>query len=197
MTPSLPWCTRRPERFLRRAALLVVLSLGLAGPAITAAQPHGAGSASADARIQALEPFTGHWKGAFVVYAADGIQIDSLVTEHRYRWEGDVQIGRHIDRYPATGRVDTSYARNYVDDGQLICEVVKEDGTKTVHIGRVQKGAIVWHRQTEEGIVESYRERVVETPAGREYRIDGFGAYPDGQGGLTHVLFTGRYREVR
>ena len=169
---------------LRLAALLVLLL------------PLTAGAPSPDQLREALEPFTGRWTGSFVVYAADGEQIDSLVAEHTYRWEGDVQVGTHIDRYPATGRVDTSRVRNYVEDGRLVCEVTKADGTTTVHVGRVQDGAIIWHRRTEAGLVESYRERVVSTPTGREYRIDGFGAYPDGTGTLSHVLFTGRYREV-
>jgi len=175
--------------------LIALLGSGAAWGQSDPASTNDAGASPAELRA-ALEPFTGRWKGAFVVYAADGRQIDSLVTEHRYRWEGDVQVGIHVDRYPKSGRVDTSRARNYVENGRLVCEVVKEDGTRTVHTGRVQDGAIIWHRRTEEGVVESYRERVVETPDGREYRIDGFGAYPDGQGGLSHVLFTGRYREV-
>jgi len=179
-------------------ALLIVL-LPPTGPALGQSEPASTPDpdVSPAALRGALEPFTGHWEGSFVVYAADGRQIDSLVTEHRYRWEGDVQVGIHIDRYPESGRVDTSRVRNYVEDGRLVCEVVKEDGTRTVHTGRVQDGAIVWHRRTEEGLIESYRERVVETPEGQEYRIDGFGAYPDGQGGLSHVLFTGRYDGVR
>jgi hypothetical protein len=51
----------------------------------------------------ALESLTGEWKGPFVTYTPEGKQVDSLTATHRYRWEGDVQVGRQVDRYPTDG----------------------------------------------------------------------------------------------
>jgi hypothetical protein len=155
----------------------------------------GAPPAGAQPTRAALEPFTGHWKGAFVAYNYAGEPVDSLTAEHRYRWEGDVQVGTQIDRYP-DGRVVRATARNYVEDDTLFCEVTHEDGSTTVYRGRTVGEAIVWHRRTEAGLVESFRERVVETPDGPEYRIDGFGVYPSGDGGASYLQFVGRYRAV-
>ncbi len=170
---------------LRTVALALVLTVGAGAP-----------SAGAQSLRQALEPFEGAWRGSFVVTTPDGERVDSLVAMHRYRWDGPVQKGMLVDRYPASGRVDTSRARNYVADGRLVCEVTHPDGSTTVHRGRVRGNAIVWHRRTAEGVVESYRERVVDTPDGPEYRIDGFGVYPDGQGAQSYVLFYGRYERI-
>lgn len=170
---------------LRTVALTLAIIVGVGAPSV-----------EAQSLRQALEPFEGAWRGSFVVTTPDGEMVDSLVATHRYRWDGTVQTGTLVDRYPASGRVDTSHARNYVADGRLVCEVTHPDGSTTVHYGRVRGNAIVWHRRTEEGVVESYRERVVDTPGGPEYRIDGFGVYPDGQGARSYVLFYGRYERI-
>jgi hypothetical protein len=152
--------------------------------------------ASAQSPRAALEPLTGEWKGPFVSYTPEGEQVDSLTATHRYQWKGDVQVGTQVDRYP-DGRVVRKTARNYVnDDGVLICEVDQPDGTTVTYRGRVSDGAIVWHRRTEAGLVESFRERVVDTPSGAEYRIDGFGVYPNEGGSTSYLQFVGRYRAV-
>jgi len=168
----------------RTAALgIAVLLLALACGSAAHAQPTRA----------ALEPFTGHWKGPFVAYTYAGKQVDSLTAEHRYRWTGEVQVGTQIDRYP-DGRVVKHTARNYVRNDTLFCEVTHADGSTTVYRGRVVGEAVVWHRRTEAGLVESFRERVVETPTGPEYRIDGFGVYPNADGSASYLQFVGRYR---
>jgi hypothetical protein len=165
----------------------------LVGLLLLAASPP---SASAQSPRAALEPLTGHWTGPFVAYTPEGKQVDSLTATHRYRWDGDVQVGTQIDRYP-DGRVVRKTARNYVnDDGVLICEVDQPDGTTVTYRGRVSDGALVWHRRTEAGLVETFRERVVNTPSGPEYRIDGFGVYPDEDGSRTYLQFVGRYQAV-
>lgn len=174
----------RARRSVHRSLVaLAVAGVLLAAP--SAAQPTRA----------ALAPFTGHWKGPFVAYTYDGERVDSLTAEHRYRWEGDVQVGRQVDRYP-DGRVVRHTARNYVRNGTLICEVTRADGDTTVYRGRVVGDAVVWHRRTERGVIESFRERVVETPEGREYRIDGFGVYPNDDGPASYLQFRGRYQAV-
>lgn len=143
----------------------------------------------------ALKPFTGHWTGPFVVYTYAGERVDSLTAEHRYRWDGNVQVGTQVDRYP-DGRVVRHTARNFVRNDTLFCEVTRADGSTVVYRGRVVGEAIVWHRRTEAGVVESFRERVVQTPNGPEYRIDGFGVYPNEDGSASHLQFVGRYRPV-
>jgi len=152
--------------------------------------------AQAQSSRAALKPLTGHWKGPFVVYTHDGKQVDSLSAEHRYRWEDEVQVGTQVDRYP-DGRVVRKTARNYVtDDGVLVCEVDPPDGETITYRGQVSGDVITWHRKTDAGIVESFRERVVDTPTGPEYRINGFGVYPNADGSQSHLHFVGRYRAV-
>jgi len=165
--------------------LIVSLLLMLVGLAPVHAQPTKA----------ALEPFTGHWKGPFVAYTYSGEPVDSLTAEHRYQWEGDVQVGTQVDRYP-DGHVERAKARNYIRNDTLFCEVTHADGSTTAYRGRTVGEAVVWHRRTEEGLVESFRERVVETPEGPEYRIDGFGVYPNDDGSTSHLQFVGRYQPV-
>jgi hypothetical protein len=155
----------------------------------------GGAAAQEQSLRDALRPFTGHWRGAFVAYTYAGEQVDSLTAEHRYRWEGDVQVGTQVDRYP-DGRVVRHTARNFVRNDTLFCEVTHADGTTTVYRGRVVGEAIVWHRRTDAGLVESFRERVVDTPDGPVYRIDGFGVYPNEGGPASLLQFVGRYRPV-
>ena len=173
---------------LRRGWPCVLLAFML----LTAGPP----PASAQSPRPALEPLTGEWKGPFVSYTPEGEQVDSLTATHRYQWKGDVQVGTQVDRYP-DGRVVRKTARNYVNDnGTLICEVEQPDGTIRTYRGRVSDGAIVWHRQTDAGLIETFRERVVDTPSGPEYRIDGFGVYPNEGGSTSYLQFVGRYRAV-
>ncbi len=170
----------------RYAPILVLVGLLLGGM--------GGTPVSAQPTRAALAPFTGHWKGPFVAYTHAGERVDSLVAEHRYRWDGDVQVGTQIDRYP-DGRVERADARNYVRNDTLFCEVT-HGGETTVYRGRQVGEAVVWYRRTEAGLVESFRERVVETPEGPEYRIDGFGVYPNDDGSASTLQFVGRYRPV-
>lgn len=168
----------------RVAVLLIGLLMG------------GTGALFAQTPQSALESFTGQWKGPFVVYRYNGEQVDSLVAEHRYRWEGEVQVGTQINRYP-DGRVVRKSARNYEnEEGVLICEVEQSDTTTVTYRGRVSDEAIVWHRRTQAGVIESFRERVVETASGPEYRINGFGVYPNDDGSASHLQFVGRYQRV-
>ena len=168
------------------AGVLLLLLLLTAGSRPVAAQSPRA----------VLDELTGRWQGPFVAYTHDGEQVDSLVAEHRYRWEGDVQVGTQVDRYP-DGRVVRKAARNYVTDGgELVCEVDQPDGATITYRGQVSDGAIVWHRETDAGVVESFREHVVETSTGPEYRINGFGVYPNEDGPPSYLHFVGRYRAV-
>lgn len=180
------------SRNLARAALGIHRILWIGGLLLFVV---GAASTRAQPTRAALEPFNGHWRGPFVAYSYAGERVDSLVAEHRYRWEGDVQVGTQVDRYP-DGRVVRATARNYVENDTLYCEVTHADGSTTVYRGRVVGEAIVWHRRTAAGLVESFRERVVQTPEGPEYRIDGFGVYPNEDGSASHLQFVGRYRPV-
>jgi len=165
----------------------------LVGLLLFVSSPH---SVSAQSPRAALDPLTGHWEGPFVAYTPEGEQVDSLTATHRYRWAGDVQVGTQVDRYP-NGRVVQKTARNYVnDDGVLVCEVDQPDGTTITYRGRVSNGALAWHRRTEAGLIETFRERVVETSSGLEYRIDGFGVYPSEDGSRSYLQFVGRYRAV-
>lgn len=163
--------------------LLVLLLLNLLWPQQQAAH-------------QILDPFTAHWRGEFKVYNFDGKLIDQLQVEQRYSWKGNEQIGVFIERYK-DGKVVRARARNYEKDGQLVCEVEKDSGERTVHLGRFEDGALFWYRQTLDGkITESFKERVVKTAAGREYQIDGLGIYKN-VGSTSVLIFEGRYREMK
>lgn len=145
---------------------------------------------------QILEPFNANWRGEFKVYNFDGRLIDQLEVEQRYSWKGEEQHGEFVERY-RNGKVVRARARNYEKDGQLVCEVEKDGGERTMHLGRYEDGALFWYRQTPDGkITESFKERVVITPAGREYQIDGLGIYKN-EGSTSVLLFEGRYREVK
>jgi antitoxin component YwqK of YwqJK toxin-antitoxin module len=145
---------------------------------------------------QILDPFNANWRGEFKVYNFDGKLIDQLEVEQRYSWKGDEQHGEFVERY-RNGKVARARARNYAKDGQLFCEVEKDTGERTVHLGRFEDGVLFWYRQTPDGkITESFKERVVKTPAGREYQIDGLGIYKN-DGSASVLLFEGRYREVK
>ncbi|MGH7452311.1 MAG: hypothetical protein ACRENG_13270 [bacterium] len=144
---------------------------------------------------QILDPFNANWRGEFKVYNFDGKLINQLEVEQRYSWKGDEQHGVFTERQ-RNGKVVRARARNYEKDGQLVCEVEKDNGERTVHFGRFEDGALFWHRQTPDGkITESFKERVVKTLAGREYQIDGLGIYKN-ESGASVLLFEGRYREV-
>ena len=183
------------KRKVGTAGIGVHRGASLAGLAVLLFGLIGGAPAHGQSLRNALKPFTGHWTGPFVAYTSAGERVDSLTAEHRYRWEGDVQVGTQVDRYP-DGRVLRHTARNVVRNDTLFCEVTHADGTTTVYRGRVVGEAIVWHRRTDAGLVESFRERVVQTPDGRAYRIDGFGVYPNDDGSVSHLLFVGRYRPV-
>ncbi|MCI0699089.1 hypothetical protein L0337_44690 [candidate division KSB1 bacterium] len=145
---------------------------------------------------QILDPFNANWRGEFKVYNFDGKLIDQLEVEQRYSWKGDEQIGVFIERYK-DGKVVRARARNYEKDGQLVCEVEKDSGERTLHLGRFEDGALFWYRQTPDGkITESFKERVVRTGAGRVYQIDGLGVYKS-ENTTSILLFEGRYREMK
>ena len=174
-----------------RLVLSLLILLGLSAPP-RGTEPEGV----ADAELRAaLDAFTGTWSGTFKVYRYDGRLLDQLETTHQYEWVDSVQHGVFVDRYP-DGRTVRAEARNYVRDGVLYCEVEKENGVHTLHRGRLEGGVVFWYRQVEDGAVtESFRERVVETSAGRVYRIDGFGVYREGEA-TSYLLYEGRYAEV-
>ena len=139
-----------------------------------------------------LDPFTGHWRGTFRVYTYDGRLVEQLEVEQCYRWDSDVQIGEFIDTYP-DGRVVRAEARNYEKNGQLLCEVVKDNGERSLHQGRYTDGRLFWFSKPDDGTkVESFKEAVIDTEDGLVYTIDGFGIYGD-----THLLFEGRYHKVK
>jgi hypothetical protein len=145
---------------------------------------------------QILDPFNANWRGEFKVYNFDGKLIDQLEVEQRYSWKGDEQHGVFTERQ-RNGKVVRARARNYEKNGQLVCEVEKDSGERTVHWGRFEDGALFWYRQASDGkITESFKERVVKTATGREYQIDGLGIYKSA-GSTSILLFEGRYREMQ
>lgn len=145
---------------------------------------------------QILDPFNANWHGEFKVYNFDGKLIDQLEVEQRYSWKGEAQIGVFLERYK-DGKVVRAHARNYEKDGRLVCEVEKDNGERTVHLGRFEGGALFWYRQTPDGkIIESFKERVVKTSTEREYQIDGLGIYKN-EGSISVLLFEGRYQEIK
>lgn len=146
-----------------------------------------------------LDPFTGHWKGTFTTYSLDGSVSSSLQVEQRYWWDGDKQRGRFFELAP-NGGITTAEAQNFVDAGLLVCDVQKSTGQNTRHYGHFDSGTLTWSRKQEADepggyVRESFRERVIATPAGPVYEITGIGVYgvPPEQ---NVFVFEGRYARV-
>lgn len=150
--------------------------------------------AQSRAAQEAFAPFTGKWQGVFKVFSYEGRLLDHITVEQHYWWESGEQHAAFIER-GRDGRVVHAHARNYEKDGKLYCEVKKDNGQQSLHHGHFEEGTLFWYRRTGEGnILESFKERVVQTPSGREYQIDGFGVYGSG-GHTSYLLFEGRYFE--
>lgn len=139
-----------------------------------------------------FSPFNGHWRGVFKVFSIDGRLQDEIQVEQHYWWKSNEQNAEFIER-KKDGTVTHSKARNYFHDGKLWCEVVNDARGRTVHEGHYENRLLFWHRRLpDQNLTESFKERVVNTPAGREYQIDGVGIY-----GTTVLIFEGRYQEVK
>ncbi len=150
--------------------------------------------AQAQTSREIFAPFTAHWKGVFKVYAYDGRLLDQIDVEQRYWWEGSVQRATFIEK-ARDGNVVRAQAKNYEENGKLFCAVEKDNGEKSLHRGHYEDGALFWFR-SESGKIESFKERVVQGRAGKEYHIDGFGVYGRGKE-ASYLLFEGRYFEVK
>lgn len=132
----------------------------------------------------------------FKVYSLDGRLQDEVQVEQRYWWKENEQQAVFIER-KKDGTITRPQARNYVQEGQLLCEVINDQRGRTVHYGHYKDGLLFWHRRLDDpAIIESFKERVVKTSSGREYQIDGCGIY--GSGPQANVLiFEARYQEVK
>lgn len=146
--------------------------------------------AHAQTAREIFAPFTGQWKGVFKVYTHEGKLINQIAVEQRYWWEGEVQHAAFVEK-SQDGKIVRAQARNYEANGKLYCAVEKDNGEKSLHLGRFEDGALFWFRK-EEGTLESFKERVLQGRNGKEYHIDGFGVYGSGEG-ASHLLFEGRY----
>ncbi len=153
-----------------------------------------ASSAHAQTSRDFFASFTGKWKGAFKVYTHDGRLINQIEVEQRYWWEGNVQRATFVEK-ARDGKIVRAHARNYEEHNKLYCAVEKDNGEKSLHLGHYEDGALFWYRR-EEGKLESFKERVLQGVAGKEYHIDGFGVYDSGKE-ASHLLFEGRYFEVK
>jgi len=139
-----------------------------------------------------FSPFNGNWRGVFKVFSIAGKLQDEIQVEQRYWWKHNEQQAVFSER-KKDGAIIRSKARNYSQDGKLFCEVINEERGKTIHEGHFENGLLFWHRQLpDQNLTESFKERVVKTPAGREYQIDGVGIY-----GSVILIFEGRYQEVK
>ncbi|MEM9881444.1 MAG: hypothetical protein AAF800_00820 [Planctomycetota bacterium] len=134
-----------------------------------------------------LDPWTGEWRGEFVVYAVDGGVLTRLQVRQTYRWDGDIQRATFHETDPE-GNVTTAEAANYQDaEGRLVCTVEKSGGERSLHFGRLSDGYLFWSADRP-GTAETFRERVVGQGDEATYTIHGLGVY-DG----TPLLFHGEY----
>ncbi|MEM6458266.1 MAG: hypothetical protein AAF710_02615 [Planctomycetota bacterium] len=134
-----------------------------------------------------LDPWTGEWRGEFVVYAVDGSVLSRLQVRQTYRWDGDVQRATFHET-DQDGNVTTAEAANYQDaEGRLVCTVEKSGGERSLHFGQVSDGYLFWSADRP-GTAETFRERVVGEGDDATYTIHGLGVY-DG----TPLLFHGEY----
>ncbi len=153
-----------------------------------------AASVHAQTSREIFAPFTANWKGIFKVYTHDGRLLHQIEVEQRYWWEGNVQRATFVEK-ASDGKITRAQAKNYEANGKLYCAVEKDNGEKSLHLGHYEDGALFWYRK-EEGRIESFKERVVAGPRGKEYHIDGFGVYGSGES-ASQFLFEGRYFEVK
>ena len=151
-------------------------------------------AAHAQSAREIFAPFNAHWKGTFKVYAHDGRLLNTIAVEQRYWWEDNVQRATFIEK-SRDGKIVRAQAKNYAENGKLFCAVEKDNGEKSLHLGQYEDGALFWFRQ-EEGRIESFKERVLQGKAGKEYHIDGFGVYGCGKE-ASYLLFEGRYFEAK
>jgi len=151
-------------------------------------------SAHAQSAREIFAPFNAHWKGVFKVYAHDGLLLNAIEVEQRYWWDGNVQRATFIEK-ARDSKIVRAQARNYEENGKLFCAVEKDNGEQSLHLGHYEDGALFWFRK-EEGKIESFKEKVVQGQAGKEYHIDGFGVYGSGKD-TSHLLFEGRYFQVK
>ncbi len=139
-----------------------------------------------------FSPFNGNWRGVFRVFSIDGKLQDEIQVEQRYWWNQNEQQAVFIER-KKDSTVTRSKARNYIEKGKLFCEVINDERGRSVHEGHYENGLLFWHRRLpDQSLTESFKERVVKTPTGREYQIDGIGIY-----GTTILIFEGRYQETK
>jgi hypothetical protein len=139
-----------------------------------------------------FSPFNGNWRGTFKTFSIHGKLQDEIQVEQRYWWHQHEQQAVFIER-KKDGTVTRSKARNYLKKGKLFCEVINDERGRTVHEGYYENGLLFWHRRLpDQSLTESFKERVIDIPGGREYQIDGVGIY-----GTAILIFEGRYHEIK
>ena len=146
-------------------------------------------AAQAQTSREIFAPFTATWRGVFKVYTHDGCLLHQIRVEQRYWWEGNVQRATFVEK-TSDGKVTRAHVKNYEENGKLYCAVEKDNGEKSLHLGQYEDGALFWYRKAE-GKIETFKERIVLGPRGKEYHIDGFGIYGTGRD-ATPLLFEGR-----
>jgi len=142
----------------------------------------------------------GTWEGTFVGWDATGHELYRLAVRQTYRTVDDhTQRVEIEDRMPdgsvVTGRGVNTAHRNPDGSLDLRCRVVKSNGERVEHRGRLIQGPdgaeqIVWHSGGD-GRWETFRERVRREGDTEVYEIDGLGRYGD-----QVVVMAGRYYRV-
>lgn len=157
--------------------------------------------------VTVFEDLDGTWEGTFVGWDTSGRELYRIAVRQTYRTvDAHTQVVEIEDRMPdgtvIAGRGENTARRNGAGKLELRCVVVKSNGERVEHQGRLVQGPdgteeLVWFSR-EEGREEMFRERVraVEGEGGGEevYEIDGVGRYGDGAGQV--IVMAGRYRRA-
>lgn len=178
--------------------MIRVLLLALAGLVALVIVAHHVPAPLAARPDDMASPFSrreGTWEGTFTSYRPDGTMVDTLQVRHEYQRVSDTQQTVVISDRHADGRTSTSTGRDTVNGDALECRLTNPDGTLRILTGRRVGETLFWRRHDElRGIDESYREQILQTPAGDLYTVDGAGVYGKDDRGM--LLFEGRYRRV-
>lgn len=141
----------------------------------------------------------GTWHGNFVGYDELGRELYRLRVKQVYRTIGSTTQRVEIEDLMPDGTKITGVGENTASrrpDGSwwLSCKVVKSNGDRTEHEGRIVKGPdgdeqILWYTNKPDRI-ELFREGVSKQGRVTIYSINGMGKY-----GSRLILMSGSYRK--
>jgi hypothetical protein len=148
--------------------------------------------ASSDA-VDYLKQYAGRWVGDFTIHSPATNYTQTFPVEQRYWWADGRLHGVSVSD-TETG-MQTSRSETFVEGDRFAMEVERETGSE-LYVGVLHDGGIVWLSEDLSRATDyQMRETFVGVDGTRELHSDGFDSYVY-QGGLAHLVFRGRFRQV-